>query len=135
MLGNIYFLFYSILSRVTKYDKFFCKGELNASSIRVNILGLEEYERLRQYSIFDTIEKVAILENSTTLLLLNVQSPLKHALDIVSDDKLRCFTETLIQPHYSTQSLFKNVMIYISNNSNKFLNLVYGLHNNLGLLK
>ena len=133
---------YTALSRVTDYDKLFCKGELNTSSIRVNTFALVEYERLCQNSIFDTIERVAISEDPTTLLLVNVRSLLKHALDIVSDNRLinndvLCFTETQIQPHYSTstiQSLFRNFVIYFNNNSNKFLSLAYGIHNNLELI-
>ena len=90
---------YTVLSKVTDYNKFFCKGELNTSSIRVNTSALEEYERLRQNSIFDTIEKVAISEDTTTLVLVNIRSLLKHALDNVSDNRLinndiLCFTET-----------------------------------------
>ena len=106
---------YTALSIVTDYDKLFCKGELNTSSTRVNTSALEEYERLRQNSIFDTIEGIAIPKDATTLLLVNVRLLLNHALDIVSDNILinrdmLCFTETQIQPHYSTstiQSLFK----------------------------
>ena len=137
-LGQIY----TALSRVTNYDKLFCKGELSTSSIRVNSSALEEYQRLRQGSIFDTIEKVAIGEDTTTLLPLNVLSLLKYVHDVVSDNRLInndifCFTETHIEPHYSTntiQSFFKNFGIYFNNNSNKFLSLVYGLHNNLELI-
>ena len=133
---------YTALSRVTDYHKLFCKGEPNTSSIRVNTSALEEYERLRQNSIFDTIEKVAISEDTTTLLLVKVRSMLNHALDIVSDDRLinndiLSFTETQIQPHYSNstiQSLFKNFVIYFNNNSNTFLTLAYGMHNNLELI-
>ena len=77
---------YTALNRVTNYDKLFCKGELNISSIRVNNSALEEYKRLGQKSIFGTIEKVVILEDTTTLLFLNVRSLLKHAHDIVSND-------------------------------------------------
>ena len=92
--------------------------------------------------MFDTIEKVAISEDTTTLLLVNVRSMLNHALDIVSDDRLinndiLSFTETQIQPHYSNstiQSLFKNFVIYFNNNSNTFLTLAYGMHNNLELI-
>ena len=106
---------YAALSIVTDYDKLFCKGELNTSSTRVNISALEEYERLRQNSIFDTIEGIAIPKDATTLLLVNVRLLLNHALGIVSGNifinrDMLCFTETQIQPHYSTstiQSLFK----------------------------
>ena len=83
----------------------------------MNTSALEECERLRQNSIFDTIDKVAILEDTTTLLLVNVRLLLKHALDIVSDIYILNFTETQIQPHYSTstiQSLFKNFVFIIT---------------------
>ena len=53
----------------------------------MNTSALEEYQRLRQDSIFDTTEKVAIGEDTTTLLLLNVRSLLKHVHD-VSDNRL-----------------------------------------------
>ena len=84
----------------------------------MNTSALEECERLRQNSIFDTIDKVAILEDTTTLLLVNIRLLLKHAaLDIVSDIYILYFTETQIQPHYSTstiQSLFKNFVFIIT---------------------
>ena len=83
----------------------------------MNTSALEECERLRQNSIFDTIDKVAILEDTTTLLLVNVRLLLKHALDIVSDIYILYFTETQIQPLYSTstiQSLFKNFVFIIT---------------------
>ena len=67
-LGQIY----TALSRVTNYDKLFCKGELNTSAIRVDTSALEENKRLHQNCIFDTIQKVANSEDATTLLLLNV---------------------------------------------------------------
>ena len=100
----------------------------------MNTSSLEEYERLRQNSIFDTIEKVTISEDTTTLVLVNIRSLLKHALDIAIDNRLinndiLCFTETQIQPHYfasTIESLFKNFVIYFNNNSNKFLSLAYG---------
>ena len=108
----------------------------------MNTSALEEYERLRQNTIFETIEKVVISEDTTTLLLPNVRSLLKHAHDIVSDNRLidnniLCFAATQTEPHYSTntiQSFFKNLVIYFNNNSNKFLSLAYGLHNNLELI-
>ena len=83
----------------------------------MNTSALEECERLRQNSIFDTIDKVAILEDTTTLLLVNIRLLLKHALDIVSDIYILYFTETQIQPLYSTstiQSLFKNFVFIIT---------------------
>ena len=83
----------------------------------MNTSALEECERLRQNSIFDTIDKVAILEDTTTLLLVNIRLLLKHALDIVSDIYILYFTETQIQPHYATstiQSLFKNFVFIIT---------------------
>ena len=105
----------------------------------MNTSSLEEYERLRQNSIFDTIEKVTISEDTTTLVLVNIRSLLKHALDIAIDNRLinndiLCSTETQIQPHYfasTIESLFKNFVIYFNNNSNKFLSLAYGMHNNV----
>ena len=83
----------------------------------MNTSAFEECERLRQNSIFDTIDKVDILEDTTTLLLVNVRLLLKHALDIVSDIYILYFTETQIQPHYSTstiQSLSKNFVFIIT---------------------
>ena len=72
----------------------------------MNSSSLEEYERLRQNSIFDIIEKVVISEDTTTLLLVNVQSLLKYVFDIVSDNRLinndiLCFTETQIQLQFN----------------------------------
>ena len=104
---------------------------------------LEEYERLRQNSMFDNTEKTAISKYTTTFLLVNVRSLFKHAPDIVRGDNrlinndILCFTVTQIQPHYSTstiQSLFKYFVTYFNNNNNKFLGLAYGKHNNLKLI-
>ena len=89
------------LSKVANYDKLFCKGELNTSSMRVNNSALDQYERLRQNSSFHIIEREAISKDSTTLLLLNLRSMLRHEPEIASDNRLinnyiLGFTETQI---------------------------------------
>ena len=73
---------------------------------------------------------------------MKVRLLLKLAHDVVSDNRLinsviLCFTETQIEPHYSTntiQSFFKHFVIYFNKNSNKLLTPAYGLHNNLKLV-
>ena len=45
------------LSRVKKQDKLSCKGELVTSLVRVNTSALEDYERLHQNIVCDTIKK------------------------------------------------------------------------------
>ena len=46
---------YTELSRVSSYDKLFCMGKFKLSSIKVNVSALQEYEQLRQNSIFENI--------------------------------------------------------------------------------
>ena len=106
-------------------------------SIKVNTSALDEYRRLQKKSIFEYIEEVALSNNSSTILLLNVRSLLKHAMDIASDKRLMsndilCFTETQIeQTQNDTDDLnlvFNGFNIYFNNNQNKFMSLAYGLH-------
>ena len=76
------------------------------SSIKVNVSALQEYERLRQNSIFENIEKVCVSYDTITILLLNVRSLSKHSCEIktnvriMSNDVL-CFTETQLQYQHS----------------------------------
>ena len=49
---------YTALSRVSSYDKRFCGGKFEPSSIKVNVFPLQEYERLRLNSIFENIGKI-----------------------------------------------------------------------------
>ena len=52
---------YTTLSRVSSYDKLFCVGKFEPSSIKVNVSALQEYERLRQNSIFENIRVLQII--------------------------------------------------------------------------
>ena len=93
---------YTALSRVSSYDKLFCVGKFEPSSIKVNVSALQENKWLRQGSIFANIDKIVVTDDSITILLLNVRSPSKHASDIKSDGRLMsndvlCFTETQLQ--------------------------------------
>ena len=93
---------YTALSRVSSYDKLFCVGKFEPSSIKINVSALQEYERLCQNSIFENIEKIIVTDDSVTILLLNVRSLSRHAYDIKSDGRLMsndvlCFTETQLQ--------------------------------------
>ena len=48
-------------------------GKFEPSSIKVNVSALQEYERLRENSIFKNIEKIIVTDDSITILLLNVR--------------------------------------------------------------
>ena len=90
---------YTALSRVSSYDKCFCVGKFEPSSIKANVSALQENERLCQSSIFESIEKICVTDYTITILLLNVRSLSKHAGDIKSDVRLisndvLCLTET-----------------------------------------
>ena len=54
----------------------------------MNVSALQEYEQLRQNSIFENIENICVTDNTITILLLNVKSLSKHACDIKSDGRL-----------------------------------------------
>ena len=55
---------YIELSRVSSYEKHFCVGKFEPSSIKVNASSLQEYERLRQYDIFENIKKIVVTDDS-----------------------------------------------------------------------
>ena len=65
---------YTALSRVSSFDKLFCVGKFEPSSIKMNVSALQEYERLRQNSILQNIEKIIVTDDSIKILLLNVRS-------------------------------------------------------------
>ena len=83
----------------------FCVGNFEPSSIKVNISALQEYERLRQNSAFENIEKIIVTDDSITMFLLDVKSLSKHVCDIKRDGRLMsndvlCFTETQLQKQH-----------------------------------
>ena len=55
---------YTALSRVSSFDKLFCVGKFEPSSIKMNVSALQEYERLRQNSILQNIEKIIVTDDS-----------------------------------------------------------------------
>ena len=65
---------YTALSRVSSFDKLFCVGKFEPSSIKMNVSALQEYERLRQNSILQNIEKIIVTDDSIKILLLKVRS-------------------------------------------------------------
>ena len=110
------------------------------SSIKVNTSAPDEYRRLQKKSIFENIEEVALSNNSLTVLLLNVRSLLKHAMDIASDKRLMsnyilCFTERQIEQTQSDTDdlnlVFNDLNIYFNNNQNKFISRTYGFHDTI----
>ena len=122
---------YTALSRVSSYDKLFCVGKFEPSSIKVNVSALQEYERLRQNIIFENIENIFVTDDTITILLLNVKSLSKNACDIKSDARLMsndvlCFTETQLQHQHLLNGIdqcFENCRIFFNNNDKKFLSL------------
>ena len=108
-------------------------GKFEPSSIKVNVSALQEYERLRENSIFKNIEKIIVTDDSITILLLNVRSLSKHTCDIKSDGRLMsndvlCFTETQLQHQHLPNGIgqyFENFRISFNNNGNKFLSVGY----------
>ena len=73
---------YTALSAVSRYDKLFCVGKFEPSSIKVNASALQEYVQLCQNSIFENVEKICVTDDTMTILLLNSRSLSKHACDI-----------------------------------------------------
>ena len=133
---------YKALSRVSSYDKRFCMGKFEPSSIKVNVSALQEYEGLRQNSIFENIEKICVTDDTITILLLNVRSLSKHAGDIKSDGRLMgndvlCFTETQLQHQHllnGIEQYFENFRIFFNNNYNKFLSLAYAFQKDITVI-
>ena len=122
---------YTALSRVSSYDRLFCVGKFEPSSIKVNVSPPQEYKRLRQDSIFENIEKICDTDDTITILLLNFRLLSKHACDIKSDVRLMshdvlCLTETQLQHQHSLNGIkrdFENFRIFFNNKDNKFLSL------------
>ena len=133
---------YTALSRVSSYDKLFCVGKFEPSSIKANVSALQEYERLRQNSIFENIEKICVTDDTITILLLNVRSLSKHARDIKSDVRLMSndvlyLTETQLQHQHLRNGIeqdFENFRIFFNNNDKKFLSLAYAFQKDLTLI-
>ena len=130
------------LSRVSSYDKPFCVGKFEPSSIIVNVSAVQEYERLRQNSIFENIEKIIVTDDKITILLLNVSSLSKHACDIRRDGRLMsydvlCFTETQLQHQHlpnGIEQYFENFRIFFSNSDNKFPSLAYAFQKDITVI-
>ena len=133
---------YTTLSRVSSYDKLFCVGKFEPSSIKVNVSARQEYERLRQNSIFENIEKIIVTDDKITILLLNVSSLSKHVCYIRRDGRLMsndvlCFTETQLQHQHlpnGTEQYFENFRISFNNNDNKFPSLAYAFQKDITVI-
>ena len=113
-------------------------GKFEPSSIKVNVSALQEYERLRQNSIFGNIEKIYVTHDTITISLLNVR---KLSCDIKSDVRLMskdvlCFTETQLQHQHSLNGIeqdFGTFRIFFNNNY-KFLSLAYVIQKDMTLI-
>ena len=133
---------YIVLSGVSIYDKFFCVGKCEPSSIKANVSALQEYKRLRKNSIFENIEKIYVTDATIAILLLNVRSLSKYVCDIKSDVRLMssdglCLTETQPQHQHSLHGIeqyFGNFNISLNSNDNKFLSLAYAFQKALTLI-
>ena len=133
---------YTALSRVSSCDKFFCARKFEPSSIKLNVSALQEYERHRQGSIFENIEKICVTDDTITILLLNFRSLSKLACDIKTDGRLMsndvlCFTETQLKHRHlpnGVEQYFENFRILFSNNDNKFLSLAYDIQKDITVI-
>ena len=80
------------------------------------------------------IEKCQISNNTLKVVLPNVQSLSKHALDIKYDQRLSindviCLTETQIQMNQSVQTVISclpNCEMHFNNSDNHYSSIVYG---------
>ena len=126
---------YVALSRVRSFERLFCIGQFKKSAIKVNKDALEEYERLKSNSIFDSVQNIDISNDTLSLFLLNVRSLKKHARDLKSDIRIMnndivCLTETQMSPESTIPNAdsFNAIFdIFMNNNENKFLTLAYAL--------
>ena len=124
---------YTALGRVSSYDKLFCVAKFEPSSIKVNVSAMQEYERLRQNSNFENIEKIIVTDHSITILLLNIRSLPKHSCNNKSDGRLMsndvlCFTEKQLEHQdlpNGIEQYYETFRIFFGNNDNKFLSLAY----------
>ena len=127
---------YTALSRVSSYDKLFCVGKFEPSSIKVSVSALQEYERLHRNTIFENVGNISVTDDTITIyyhnfLLLNVRSFSKHACDITCDGRSignddLCFPESQPQHQHllnGIEQYFENFRIFFNNNDNKFLSL------------
>lgn len=94
--------------------------------------------------VFLKILKKLQCETAVIILLLHVCLLLKHVIGTASDKKLLsndnlCFNETqmqLTQSHTVDLNLvFNGFNIYFNNNQNKFISLVYGLHDTIVVIE
>lgn len=133
---------YVALSRITKFDKLFLTGHFNSRAVKANEYAHKEYCRLRKDSMFEPGSTAVSEEGSLTILLLNVRSLKKHAIDIMHDSRIKyfdvlCLTETQLsvdediahisnsldcfQTHFNCSNhIFSSLAICIGNSVNAF---------------
>ena len=71
---------YTALSRVTSYDGLYLTGEFTKSAIKVNRQAEKEYERLRNSSIFNSLEQCT--SNDTLTMVLRIHDHCQNMLMI-----------------------------------------------------
>ena len=110
---------HTALNGFSYYDKLFCLGKIEPSSVKRFVSALQEYGLIRQNSVFENT-KICVTDNAITILLLDVRSLSKHACDIKSDDSLLgndvlCFTETQLQHQHwpnGNKQYFINIRLF-----------------------
>ena len=109
------------------YDKLFCLGKIEPSSVKRFVSALQEYGLIRQNSVFENTE-ICVRDNAITILLLDIRSLSKHARDIKSDDSLLgngvlCFTETQLQHQHwpnGNKQYFRNIRLFSTTMMTRF---------------
>lgn len=109
-------------------------GNYNRSAIKENRSAKDEYERLRNESIFCALPSLKLCSTSFTVTLLNTRSLRKHALDIISDRELMgndmlCLTETHLDINenklYLTELFAEKYRFHFNCSDNKYKSIAF----------
>ena len=106
---------YVALSRVRSMDGLYLTGFFSQNAIKVNAAASQEYDRLRNESLFSSLYTCSATDCNFVFTLLNCRSLKKHAIDICNDKELMSsdlvfFTETQITQGEDTSDVINQFL-------------------------
>ena len=108
---------YVVIIRITNIKNFFLIGEFVPNAFKANTDATTEYNQLRCDSAFECYKNIAVNGSSLTVMLLNIRSLKKHAINIAKEPCLMeshilCLTETHIRSDQDTFNINQTLNVY-----------------------